>query len=606
MQASGTSADQRVVRVCRALARHDSRLDDWSIEKQGHDLRVEFRIGNDRVRVLVQEASADRAWARTASLAFSIQPVESEAVRMGVVEPFLRQFVQLVDRADHGQLVLARPPEAEQPVRSSSPRAIPVDPEAAERAAKAHRELADELHYASFVAYKATVTTDLYPHTMALGDPIDTQAIVDGWKDTVSRIGDGRAPDKLGLYVHIPFCAKACTFCYCAKTDVFGRDRFSRYIDRLAAQFNLFGPLFAERLFTSVYFGGGTPSLLPAGAMSNLFDLLHGRFDVPEGTQIIFEGNPDSLNDQKIGLMADKGRVTRLTIGVQTLDEAVQKHVHRWNTHRHVREAIASGRTHGIAHINTDLMAGLPGQTMDSFQSDFEFLLELEPDSLHINAYRPLPRTGLEQAGTSMDEEQLRLRDEMVEWAKMRLADSGHADASGQGHRRTRDAANIQEYDLRRQNSSLLGLGFPASSHAFGNWFYQPQMQGSFDDTLDAELEGPHRWTAVPSSDEEERHKYLASNLRTGFTRAEFSDLFGMDVEEAVPDAIEQLKALGVVRVDEEEVYSHTGTHSQNATYRVLLYSPAMMERIDRVWGAEYDPNTDYDDRLRTLVEAHQ
>ena len=130
-------------------------------------------------------------------------------------------------------------------------------------------------------------------------------------------------------------------------------------------------------------------------------------------------------------------------------------------------------------------------------------------------------------------------------------------------------------------------------------------MQGSFDRTLEAELSGPHRWTAVPSSDEEERHKYLVSNLRTGFSREEFQGLFGMDVEEAVPEAIARLLALDVIDLDDEELHSRTGSHAQNATYRVLLYSPAMMQRIDRVWGSEYEPDEDYEARLRTLVEAH-
>ena len=605
MGASPTNADQLVLRVCRVLARHDPRLNDWSATKRGADLRLEFSLGDARFGLLVQPATVERAWARTPSLAFSIQTLGDAPIAMAAVEPWLRQLVELVGRSDDGTLTLSEPPAASGADHARPMGERPDDPERQARAERAHRELADLLHYASFVAYKATVTTDLYPHTMALGDPIETADVVAGWEDTVQRITDGRAPSKLGLYVHIPFCTKACSFCYCAKTDEVDRSRFARYVDRLAGQFETFGPLFQQQVFTSVYFGGGTPSLLTPPAMARLFEMMHDRFDVPEGTQIIFEGNPDSLSDRKIGLMADKGRVTRLTIGVQTLDEGVQRQVQRWNTHDHVRDAVQSGRTHGIAHINTDLRAGLPGQSMQSFQDDFECVMSLVPDSIHINAYRPLPRTGLEQAGTSMLADQMRLRDEMLEWAKGRFQESGHSAQMGQGPRRTRDAANIQEYDLRRQNSSLLGLGFPASSHAFGNWFYQPLMQGSFDESLESELDGPHRWTAVPSSDEEERHKYLASNLRTGFTRAEFRDLFGMDVEEAVPHALEQLKALDVIAIDDDEVYTRTGTHTQNAIYRVLLYSPAMMDRIARVWGSEYNPDVDYTERLRTLVETH-
>ena len=105
-------------------------------------------------------------------------------------------------------------------------------------------------------------------------------------------------------------------------------------------------------------------------------------------------------------------------------------------------------REHGIAHVNCDLMAGLPGQTLASFQDDLRFLLSLEPDSLHLNGFRPLPRTRL--GGAAMSAERVALRDEMLAWGTDALADAGHGSDLGQGPRRTRNAANIQEYDLRR------------------------------------------------------------------------------------------------------------------------------------------------------------
>ena len=112
---------------------------------------------------------------------------------------------------------------------------------------------------------------------------------------------------------------------------------------------------------STVYFGGGTPSLLTPPAMRQMFEVLYGAFDVPRGTQVIFEGNPDSLSDKKIAVLAKQGRVTRLTIGVQTLDDEVQAQVKRFNKPEHVSDAVRSARAHGIAHVNCDLMAGLPG-----------------------------------------------------------------------------------------------------------------------------------------------------------------------------------------------------------------------------------------------------
>ena len=145
----------------------------------------------------------------------------------------------------------------------------------------------------------------------------------------------------------------------------------------------------------------------------------------------------------------------------------------------------------------------------------------------------------------------------------------------------------------------------PSYAHAFANWYYQPSMRGDFDQTLARELGGERGWMAVPACDVEEQHKYLVSNLRTGFALEEFREIFGQDVRDVVPDALERLVDLDVIDIDDEQLVSRTGTHARNLVHRVLLYSPMMMERVDRVWGPEYDRGEDYEGRLRILVGAH-
>ena len=140
------------------------------------------------------------------------------------------------------------------------------------------------------------------------------------------------------------------------------------------------------------------------------------------------------------------------------------------------------------------------------------------------------------------------LRDEMLAWGTSALAEAGHGSDLGQGPRRTRNAANIQEYDLRRQNSSLLGLGFPARAHSFGSHYYLPDASEGFDPSLQRELGGVRRWRAIRAGLEEERHKYLVSNLRTGFTRTEFRSLFGVDPIDAAPEGFAALEAMGQLR----------------------------------------------------------
>ncbi len=582
---------------CKLYQRVDPSILDWRVTPHVSGLLLELDLERGTLPVLVHPLDRSSSYAQTASLALSIQN-EGDVPLPGNAETVLLGFLNVLKKADKGHLQI----QAGSLSPGAQPDALPeVDPA---KQARARTRLADTLHWYAFLAWKSLTTEDLYPPVSPLGQLVDQQVIHDGWRRTVQQIADGSAPKKLGLYIHIPFCATACTFCFCGKTDEITRSGMSTYMDQLCAEAENLAPIFEGSRFTSVYFGGGTPSLLSPPAMRRMFQTIYRCFDVPKGTQIIYEGNPDSLTDQKIEILANEGRVTRLTIGVQTLDDAVQKKVGRFNKSTHVEDAIVSGRKHGIRHINCDLMAGLPLQSLESFQRDLKFLVSLHPDSVHLNGYRPLPRTRLAQGGTGMTPPRIAIRDEMLTWAEEALSKEGFASHLGQGPRRTSNAANIQEYDLRRQNSSLLGLGFGARAHSFGGHYYIPDAADGFSTALQRELSGTRRWRAIRADETEEQHKYLVSNFRTGFTRAEFRELFKCDPVSVAPEAFQDLADLGMVLISDTEIHSRIQTASEDLLYRTFLYSPALQARSRQVWGPEYDRSRDYNAMLEELVES--
>jgi coproporphyrinogen III oxidase-like Fe-S oxidoreductase len=580
-------------RFCKIYSRHDRSIYEWAVTPHVSGLLLELTVERGIIPVLIQPLGRGQSYAQTASLALSIHTQDGQRLP-GNAETILQGLINVLRQADKGNLQI--------PVGGIGPGSaalVALDPEVLAKARATH---ADAIHWGQYLALRSLVTEDLYPHVSPLGEVVTQEEIEEGWDATVARIKEGTAPRQLGLYVHIPFCASACTYCFCGKTDDFDRAGMATYLDHLRAEALGHADRFEGVPFTSVYFGGGTPSLLTPPAMRQMFDVLYSSFRVPAGTQIIYEGNPDSLSEQKIAVLAEQGRVSRLTIGVQTLDDAVQTRVNRFNKPEQVAQAVRAARDSGIAHINCDLMAGLPEQTLASFQKDLLFLLSLEPDSVHLNGFRPLPRIRL--TGDAMGPERVALRDEMLTWGGQALAEAGHGSDLGQGPRRTRNAANIQEYDLRRQNSSLLGLGFSARAHSFGSHYYLPDAAEGFDAALKREREGERRWRAIRSDLAEERHKYLVSNLRTGFTRTEFKALFNIDPVEAMPEGLSQLEELGVVHLGEEEISCTTETAAENMTYRTFLYSPAMMERAHEVWGKDYDRQADYAGELERLVES--
>ncbi|MGC6492005.1 MAG: radical SAM protein [Myxococcota bacterium] len=239
-------------------------------------------------------------------------------------------------------------PHGDTPTRSRSPDGRDVATDAEARLTldavlswrTAHEELSEELQENAYIALRAMLSDDLYPHVVGLGETLDEAQILDAWSDTKQFMKEGRAPQKLCLYCHIPYCTVECTFCYCGKTEDFVRSDVDQYVDKLGMEADLFAERVDGMPFTSVYFGGGTPSLLTPPAMRRLFQHFYSQFHVPEGTQVVFEGNPDSLKPNKVDILAGEGRVTRLTIGIQTLDPDVQKHVRRYNKHEDVEAAL--------------------------------------------------------------------------------------------------------------------------------------------------------------------------------------------------------------------------------------------------------------------------
>ena len=601
--------------ICRVLQKHAPTLTEWETSLWEGGVRIDLQIGGQPVGITLRPRVDEPAWGHTDSLSLALQ-LPPDTTLPNASKKVVEALFKLIRKHDQGGLTLptaavtvpTHETRVPMPERSPDGRDVATDAEARLTLdavlswRTAHEELSEELQENAYIALRAMLSDDLYPHVVGLGETLDEAQILDAWSDTKQFMKEGRAPQKLGLYCHIPYCTVECTFCYCGKTEDFVRSDVDQYVDQLVMEADLFAERVDGMPFTSVYFGGGTPSLLTPPAMRRLFQHFYSQFHVPEGTQVVFEGNPDSLKPNKVDILAGEGRVTRLTIGIQTLDPDVQKYVRRYNKHEDVEAALRAARSGGIPHINFDCIAGLEGQSMESFQRDVRYLLSLEPDSIHLNGFRPLPRTNFRQEGRAMSLEQERLRDEMLAWGHELLATNGYANQLQQGPHRTQDAANIQEYDLRRQNSSLVGLGFPARAHAFGGYYYVRSTQDGFVPELRHQNTGARRWRGVRSDHNEEMHKFLVTNIRNGVDRAEFAQLFGQDVLAAKPEPLKILERLGAVDIRQRRVHFHTGNLVDSLIYRVFCYSDAHRARAMSVWGHEFDRSVDYRALLNQYV----
>jgi oxygen-independent coproporphyrinogen III oxidase len=193
----------------------------------------------------------------------------------------------------------------------------------------------------------------------------------------------------VGIYISVPFCKAKCTFCNFA-SGVFGAERMQQYVDRLcleirgthAAAINLGASL--PRIVDTIYFGGGTPSLLSAGQFQQIFQDLRGEFDVAADAEITLECAPGQLSDETLDELLRQG-MNRISFGVQSFVDIETAAVGRLHTEQQCEVEFARVRGAGVREINVDLIAGLPHQTSQSWQYSVE--RAIASGAQHISVY---------------------------------------------------------------------------------------------------------------------------------------------------------------------------------------------------------------------------
>lgn len=186
----------------------------------------------------------------------------------------------------------------------------------------------------------------------------------------------------LGIYVHFPFCAVRCT--YCDFATVAGRDdRIETYLDALIQEIQTLQPE-AVGAADTIFFGGGTPSRMRPASVARVLAAIRGRFDVSDNAEITLEGNPESLTAEALSGFKSVG-ITRISVGVQSFDDAVLKRVGRAHDAATAAQAVGLAREAGFAEVSLDLIAGLPGENLSSWPDTVRRAAALLPD--HVSVY---------------------------------------------------------------------------------------------------------------------------------------------------------------------------------------------------------------------------
>jgi oxygen-independent coproporphyrinogen-3 oxidase len=193
------------------------------------------------------------------------------------------------------------------------------------------------------------------------------------------------AASELGLYVHVPFCVKRCGYCS-FNTAPLEDGAMGRYLEAVHREIDLLGALgWAPRVrLSTVFLGGGTPSLLTSDEMAALLERIRSRFVLRADAEITVECNPESVTRGKLAGYRAAG-VNRVSLGVQSLDDAILPRLGRLHDARGARAGFEAAREAGCDNVSVDLMYGLPGLDVDGWSGAVERVLDWRPD--HLSAY---------------------------------------------------------------------------------------------------------------------------------------------------------------------------------------------------------------------------
>lgn len=339
-----------------------------------------------------------------------------------------------------------------------------------------------------------------------------------------------------GIYVHIPFCKSRCIYCgFFSTTSLHQRHV---YVDAVVEELRQRQDFLAGEPIDTLYFGGGTPSQLPPEELERILDAIHYIYNVREDAEVTLEGNPDDMTPALLQRLRQMG-INRLSMGVQTFDDARLHFLHRRHTAAQAIQAVRDAQEAGFSNISIDLMFGFPNQTLEAWKQDVQEALSLQVQ--HLSAY-----SLMYEEGTMLER--------MLAEGKVAEVDE---DVSLQMYEYLMDAlkaAGYEHYELSnfalpdrqsRHNSSYwhgipyLGVGAGAHSYDGSNRFYHPDSLGQY-------MTDPCALVTEQLTEHERYDEYVFTSLRTseGLRLSDLERRFGASLKEyCLQNAQRHLKA---------------------------------------------------------------
>lgn len=365
----------------------------------------------------------------------------------------------------------------------------------------------------------------------------------------------------LSIYIHIPFCVRKCLYCDFLSATA-GEGEIESYVNRLLLEIKKQSIFYGGHRVISIFLGGGTPSLLPAKETGRILKQITENFSVTADAEITVECNPGTVTAEKLRNYITYG-INRLSIGLQSTDDEELARIGRIHSYRDFLETYALAREAGFHNINIDIMAALPGQSVDSYRKTLERVVKLSPE--HISSYSLILEENTQlyvnrSSYTFPTEDEDR---KMYELTGKYLAEAGYRRYEISNYAKEGFACRHNQVYWRRGDYAGFGLG--ASSMVENVRWKNPEEHAAYavyvqnreernpgqtgtDRAAYMKRAGADEVTILTVEEQMEEFMFLGLRLMEGVDVGEFQRIFGKSIEEVYGKQIAELEAQGVLR----------------------------------------------------------
>lgn len=383
-----------------------------------------------------------------------------------------------------------------------------------------------------------------------------------------------KEPEKpLGLYVHIPFCVQKCKYCDFLSAPADDATK-KRYVDALCMELKSYKELTKEYRIATIYFGGGTPSVLDVSLIEQILDTVKGNFTVDMAAEVTLEVNPGTASLEKLKRYKELG-INRLSIGVQSAKKAELELLGRIHSFEEAKQTVRWAREAGFTNLSLDLMSALPGQSLNDYKENVEAILALQPE--HISSYSLIVEEGTpfyEMYGEDMEREsdlpEEEIDREMYAYTKARLKEAGFE---------RYEISNYAKpgYESRHNSSywigtEYIGVGLGASSLFTNARYHNETDLCTYMEEVAAGQDIRRETERLTLEEQMEEFMILGLRRMCGVSRKEFQKRFDRPIETVYGSVLKKLERQALIKLEADTIaLTETGIDVSNQVFVEFL-----------------------------------